>query len=195
MLSEVDFNQRQKEKSKKEEELLRGTSFQYSEGSLISDWKWIASCIIALFLLSTPQNEGGKTFGYELLMKITPQPSYAESRFLQTVGSALLIWTVGNCVRLQRVFTTPFAQYLGKVSYSLYVTHHIVNEAFAFHAIRVAQEWITGRDTPLRFEVGMLSGLLVCAPLFFGLAHLFWLFVESKSVSMLSWIDKKISEP
>lgn len=194
ILSEIDFNQRQKQNSKKEEELLRAASFQCSESSLTLDWKWIASGTIALFLLSTPQNEGGKTFGYEFLMKITPQPSYAESRFLQTVGSTLLIWTVGNCIRLQHMFTTPFAQYLGKISYSLYVTHHIVNEAFAFHAIRVAQEWITGSGTPLTFELGMLSGLLVCVPIFLGLAHLFWLFVESKSVSMLSWVDEKINE-
>jgi len=194
MLSEIDFRPRQKQSSRKKDGLVCEASSRSSEGSLISDWKWIASCTVALFLLSTPQNEGEKTLGYQLLMKITPQPSYAESRFLQTVGSTLLIWSVGKSTWLQRMFTTPFAQYLGKVSYSLYVTHHVVNETLAFHAIRVAQDWITGKDTPLTFELGMLSGLLVCVPAFFGLAHLFWLFVESKSVIMLSWIDEKINE-
>lgn len=196
ILAEIHHSQHQKQiqLNKKEEELLRGAGSHSSDNSLASDWEWIASFIVALFLLSTPQNEGEKTLGYRFLMKITPQPSYAESRFLQTVGSALLIWTVGNCVRLQRIFTTPFAQYLGKISYSLYVTHHVVNETFAFNAIRIAQQYITGRENSLNFELGMLLGLLWCVPVFFGLAHVFWLFVESKSVSMLAWVDEKINE-
>lgn len=53
--------------------------------------------------------------------------------FILALGSVLLIYTLSQSHVLQRPFTTKLAQYLGDISYSLYIVHGMVVFSFGSH--------------------------------------------------------------
>ncbi|KAL3420475.1 hypothetical protein PVAG01_08974 [Phlyctema vagabunda] len=155
-----------------------------------ADLKWICAFVFSLFLLSSPNRYPDLTPGYGLLDSINPLPN-EHPRFWPIMGSCLLIWSVANCLRLQSLFTTRFAQYLGQVSYSLYLTHGILNDTVEFMVIE--KVWaITGKDTVYRYELGWSIMFVVMLPLVFWVADLFWRGVDLKSITLSRWVEKKL---
>jgi peptidoglycan/LPS O-acetylase OafA/YrhL len=96
-----------------------------------SQKRWMLLFTIGLYLLSTPNFQIEDTPGYSwLFINLTPRTYTDSKRFLQFVGALFVTWSIANSTLLQRPFNTEFAQYLGRISYSLYVVHgpliHIV---------------------------------------------------------------------
>lgn len=85
---------------------------------------------LSLFLLSYSGDGENAGKYYEGLQNWTPpsyQPLwYGYERFWVSIGSVIFVFCLGNSRICQKVFETGFAQYLGDVSYSLYIIHGLV---------------------------------------------------------------------
>ncbi|KAK4935767.1 hypothetical protein LTR10_023217 [Elasticomyces elasticus] len=79
--------------------------------------------LCSLFLLSYPDAAGHATPGYITLTKLIP-PGFTEMhRFWPTIGAILIIWSLSRIDFLRHVLCWSPLQYLGKISFPLYVMH------------------------------------------------------------------------
>lgn len=84
---------------------------------------WIVF-VVSLYLLSFPDAGGHSTPGYMTLNSWIPASFDQKHRFWPTVGASLVVWTTCNLGLLRdRVFCWKPIQYLGRISFPLYVMH------------------------------------------------------------------------
>jgi peptidoglycan/LPS O-acetylase OafA/YrhL len=118
--------------------------FCFSTGMLIADFNlgqgenpapshpriWTAVFIIAFYVCGFPALSllDAKTKpmpGFETLRSLTPMSLNIEdnARFWWSLSSVLLLLSISQLPRLKKVFETSFCQYVGKISFSLYLVH------------------------------------------------------------------------
>jgi peptidoglycan/LPS O-acetylase OafA/YrhL len=83
----------------------------------------------------------------------------------------------------------PFIQYLGHISFSLYLLH--------FQLLVTAGHWIVprcmtltgGRENgTLGFQAGLALSMVLWLPLVFSISDLFTRYVDEKSVKLAKWL-------
>lgn len=82
--------------------------------------------LFALFLSTWPLELATSTPGYSYLAKIVPmhqQSTELPNRSYISISAPLLLYCLESAPTLQHPFLTPFAQYLGRLSFSLYIVH------------------------------------------------------------------------
>ena len=100
--------------------------------------------IFSLYLLSAPlisqgPKDGLSAPGYQTLQTFIPTPYWTAQKpdyFLIPIGAFLLVFSLSRSSLLRRPFTTKFALYLGRVSYSLYLVHGMVLYTFGAWVVR-----------------------------------------------------------
>ncbi|KAF4632894.1 hypothetical protein G7Y89_g5231 [Cudoniella acicularis] len=153
-------------------------------------------CVFALYLLSYAggswiEYEPGPGPFHEYLMSWTPQRYWSLwfgfERFWTTIGGVILVFTISRSSVLQSPFTTPLAQYLGDISYALYIVHGPI--------LFTAGTWFY--DT-----YGQVEGIWQWGAAFAGAAlfntilcvwagDLFWRGIDVKSVEFAKWFAGK----
>lgn len=126
--------------------------------------------ILSLHILSTPETARGAvgTPGFQTMISWVPQLHYKSHNidfFWVPIGAALLVFTVDRTPRLQGLFTHWFPQYLGKISYSMYVLHGPTLFSAGHWFVRHTTAW-TGKDTQVRYGLGVF---LAAIPLWVSL--------------------------
>lgn len=132
----------------------RGTKWQLS-------LLWSALFALALFLLSFPIRNGGETPGYISLSAISSRDTSWHS-----IGAILFVWSICSMPSLQKIFTTPFALYLGKISYALYIIHGPVLHSFGYEVVPALWK-ILGMDSAFRYQLGFVLGFIIVTPVIF----------------------------
>jgi peptidoglycan/LPS O-acetylase OafA/YrhL len=151
--------------------------------------RWIVLFVGGLFLLSTPNFNIDETPGYQwLFFYLTPHTYTDKKRFLQSVGAILVTWSVANCSALQRPFDTRFAQYLGKISYALYIVHGPLIHMVGYSVTPNMWIWITGMDG-WRYWVGLGVGTSVLGSCVAVVADWFWRVVDTRAVTLSRWFE------
>jgi peptidoglycan/LPS O-acetylase OafA/YrhL len=107
-----------------------------------------------------------------------------ESRLLTDVlygiGSMLLIWGVMVSPRVSDWLMTPVMQWLGRMSYSLYLTHLIVFLTLHFGL----------RNFALPFNASLLLGL----PIALVVSHLFTRFVDAPAIMASRHVARRVAQ-
>jgi peptidoglycan/LPS O-acetylase OafA/YrhL len=102
----------------------------------------------------------------------------------------LIVTSISFLPACQKGFTTPLSQYIGKISYALYLTHWIVIRVFALR-FRDKIWSVTRKDTELGYHGGiLLTGILyifVCV----WMADLYWRMVDLPTIGFARWLEKK----
>ncbi|KAI9698871.1 MAG: hypothetical protein M1820_007378 [Bogoriella megaspora] len=149
---------------------------------------WSTVALAALYLMSFPDEWGNETPGFVYLDSLIPEWFSVGYRYWQAFGSIMLVWAVNNAPFLQDPFNTPAIQYLGKISYALYLMHGPV-----IHVIGYAIEpwaWsITGSDTEAQYKAGFLISTVLIIPCLLWAADLFWRAFDIPCVRFARWIE------
>jgi peptidoglycan/LPS O-acetylase OafA/YrhL len=170
----------------------------------------------SLFLLSYAGESSSPGFYHSYLPDYTPQlylnAHLGAEHFWISLGSVLLVFTLIHSSLLQRIFTTPFAQYLGDISYALYIVHGMV----LFTLGTQLQERWTGQvgwtDMVENAEGELVEEIVreeynakvygrafvVCALIntvvVFWAADLFWRLVDGRAVRWGRWVEGLVLE-
>lgn len=145
----------------------------------------LPSLALGLYLLSFPIRNGPETSGYISLSMIT-----ANHTIWHTFGAMLVLFTLGNSEVLQGMFSTPFAAYLGKISYALYLVHGPALHTFGYGT--VSSIWsVFGKDTWIQYQGGLLLGFLLVGPVVLWWADIFERLVDRPSVELARWLYLK----
>lgn len=105
-------------------------------------------------------------------------------------GAILLVWSTSCYKPLQRLFDNRLSQYLGKISFSLYIVHGVVTHTIGY-ALMNFFDGILGREEAINRAIGF--GVGSGAILFFTiwLADLFTRVVDEPSVNFAKWVEDK----
>ena len=151
--------------------------------------------IMGLFFASSPVIEASLTPGYRTLCSLISRlPSSGDflgypGSLLQCLGAVLITWSVANSpptTAIARIFTNPGAQYLGSISYALYLVHGnvlksilyslmptIASTTGGFGSVNQSGTQVTVGTTP-KLAAAWLMGMAFVLPTTIWTADLFW---------------------
>jgi peptidoglycan/LPS O-acetylase OafA/YrhL len=153
-----------------------------------SQKRWIALFVLGLYLLSTPNFGISSTPGYYYLSTIIPSSYTDPKRFLQSLGALLTTWAIANSSFLQIPFNSKFPQYLGKISYSLYVVHGPLIHVVGFSVTPWIWNNVTGMEG-WAYWAGLGLGTLILGCVVGIAADLFHTVVDVRSVRLARWFE------
>lgn len=156
---------------------------------------WSAISILSLYLMSQPDFGSEDTPGWVYLTSQIPEWWADKYRYWQTIGAILFVAAVGRVPVWQRLFNTSPAQYLGRISYAIYLMHgpvlHTVGyavEARSWEAVRAAKD---GGEA--RYLAGFMLGSLFIVPIVVWAADVFWRAVDAPVVKFSKWLESVCS--
>ncbi|KAI9727739.1 MAG: hypothetical protein M1834_007978 [Cirrosporium novae-zelandiae] len=153
-----------------------------------------ATLFTSLYLLSAPDYCIRRTPGYRLLGKLIPCFDQRCWRFYPSIGAIMVVAVISHTPKswfVTRYFLDlRVVQYLGWVSYSLYIAHgpliHIVGYRL-FPAL-----WsLTGKESVLGYLIGFLLAETLLLALIFWVADIFCRLVDEKCVACARWLEMK----
>lgn len=154
---------------------------------------WMVLSIGALYLMSQPDVHGAKTPGWVYLSSLIPEWFSDKYRYWQCVGSILFVLCVGHLPSWQRVFMTPLVQYLGRISYAIYLMHGPVIHTIGYATERWA--WgVTGIEG-WRYNAGFTLAAVFVVPSVVWAADLFWRSVDAPVVRFAKWLESRCIVP
>jgi peptidoglycan/LPS O-acetylase OafA/YrhL len=154
-----------------------------------SQKRWFILFIVGLYLLSTPNFQIDHTPGYQWLFSHLTPSTYTDSkRFLQSLGALLVTWSIANSSTLQKPFNTSFAQYLGRISYSLYVVHGPLIHIVGFSVTPYIWIHVTGMEG-IWYWIGLGISTAILGVCVAFAADLFYRAVDMRAVRIARWFE------
>lgn len=151
---------------------------------------WTLSSLFGMFLMSMPDVAPEETPGFVFLTSLVPDWWHmAKIRYWHTAGSILLLASVAHLPFYQRFFNSAVIQYLGKLSYAIYIVHAgvIHTAGYAF------EEWVfsfTGTQGNWFHVACTISGCF-CVPFTVWIADMFWRGVDTNCVKFAKYVETK----
>ncbi|KAG9522061.1 hypothetical protein KCV07_g3385, partial [Aureobasidium melanogenum] len=151
---------------------------------------YVCTFVLGLYLGCQPQKGANKTPGWVTLYSMIPDHVGNPKRYWPGWGAILLVWSTSCYKPLQCLFDNRLAQYLGKISFSLYIVHGVVTHTIGY-ALMNFFDGILGREDAINRAIGF--GVGSGAILFFTvwLADLFTRAIDEPSVRLAKWIEDK----
>lgn len=156
---------------------------------------WLAVFIFGLYLGSSPNTGYKWTPFYMWTAKLTPRTYPEPHRFPQTIGAVLIVFSINRSKEIQKLFTNPLSQYLGKISYAFYIVHGPILHSLGYSLM--PNIWnIVGKETDFQYCLGFLIGWLICLPISIWAGDVYWRAFDIPSVKFARWLeDKLIAKP
>jgi peptidoglycan/LPS O-acetylase OafA/YrhL len=155
---------------------------------------WTTLLILDLYVMSIPEyGRGAKnSTGYETLVIMVP-PKYAQvpDHFWMSISAALLVLIINRAPHLQAIFTNRLSQYLGRISYGLYLVHGPLLWSLGRATAKVAVTY-TGQETDAQYGLGIFLSACITYPVIILAAHLATHYVDMKSVQLGRWLYEKL---
>lgn len=123
-----------------------------------------------------------------------------DSSAVRSVGAIFLTYGIIHCTYIHPIFTSRVATYLGKISFSLYLTHGVVLRSclypllpYIYFITRSPGPISHGNTTAVQFAGSYMLGFIVMLPLVLWIADVFWRLVEIRTGHWTLWIDNLVS--
>ncbi|KAH9886891.1 acyltransferase family-domain-containing protein [Xylariomycetidae sp. FL2044] len=168
----------------------------FGSPALRTTWSF-AFFFLSLFLLGMPKLELGAADapGYATLAWLIPEHyrvANGANYFWLPLAAVGLVLSIDRSPTIQRVFTTRFAQYLGRISYALYLVHLMLLHSLGFWLGRFFVG-LTGSDSDAQYFTGILVAALVLWVVTIWAADLGWRFVDTTMVRFAAWVYGKLT--
>ena len=145
---------------------------------------------LALFLLSMPEYDEAVTesYGYATLSTSLTPPSWhnhwGPGRWWPCLSSLMLVAIIdhaGSESIIQRCFTWRFPQYLGRISFSLYLCHGMMLYSLGLRVTNLCF-FLFGRKSTFRYGFSLSIGTCVFVPVLFWVSDVFTVVVDRGAV-------------
>lgn len=167
--------------------------------------------VFSLFLGGVPSENRNleqlaKNRGFYYLSWFKPQAVFDYKWFYLFYAAVFLVASIPRIFWLKSFFETRFCQYLGHISFALYLVHGpvlwVVGERLYMAAgwhnddmMKSIPHWANklplSTSGPKGFEMAFLIPQLILVPLTFGLAHVITRFIDMPSVKFAAWFYRK----
>ncbi|KAM7209176.1 Acyltransferase family domain containing protein [Naviculisporaceae sp. PSN 640] len=154
---------------------------------------WALLSILSLYLMSQPDQGGASTPGWIFLTSLIPsfwQPPLQDPyRYYQSIGAFLIVLCVSRSTSWQAFFNSAPIQYLGKISYAMYLMHGPVLHTLGYAIERFVWTRITGVETDMAYVGGFVLASLAVVPLVIWVSDVFWRGVDEPVVRFGKWLE------
>jgi peptidoglycan/LPS O-acetylase OafA/YrhL len=151
--------------------------------------------IIGLHLASLPPWNPGETPGFIWLTHYIPSCfTWSPAWFWFGNGAMLIIFAIGRLPTLADLFRSQINQYLGQISFSIYLLHIIIETAFGVPFLYHFGNWTSNLDRhnqPL-FQFGFAMSMLYVWVLCIWFGDIWCRFVDIPSVKVTKWIETRL---
>lgn len=167
-----------------------------------SKFAWIALFATAFYVAGLPTFMFADSYqkpmpGFEIVRFLTPESLDMEdhARFWWSLSGVSLLLSISQLTHLKRLFETYFCQYLGKISFSLYLIHEFCILLFGL-GIKRLMLLLVGIDPESKESSGMywmicvIWYVLVTIPVF-SIAAQMEKYVDAPIVSFARWMEGK----
>lgn len=170
--------------------ILNEKTMTTPQGKAVKKYFLVLAGIVALYLMSQPDEDFAETPGWIYLSSLIPEWFSEKYRYWQGIGSILLVLATNFSPALQRPFNTSFVRYFGKISYAIYLIHGPVLHTVGYSIMKWA--WgVTGVETQAQYVNGFVLGSLFVVPVVVWAADLFWRACDAPTVQFARWIEEK----
>lgn len=147
----------------------------------------LGAFVLSLWLLSMPEDleEAAQAPGYMTLTSWVP-PRFQET-LVVPVGAVLIVLVVDQAPFLQILFTNRFSQYMGKISFSLYMIHGPLLYSLGLALGRWTVAVVGGGDSDTCYVFGILLAFILWAPAAIYVSDLTTSFVDAKAIELSKW--------
>ncbi|OAL30274.1 hypothetical protein AYO20_08848 [Fonsecaea nubica] len=157
---------------------------------------WGLCFVFGLYILSIPLLEPVTIPPYVHLARLLPAYIADKNRLIRLFGAVVTTWACVNSDIASPIFLNKVAQYLGRISFALYLTHGMLIRSLGYVVIGRLRS-LTGayvrEDTSLaQFVFIWLFGYLMMLPFFLCVADVFWRSVDVPSVKLARDIERRL---
>ena len=158
---------------------------------------WLTIFVAGLYSSSVAVGGPEHQLGYGTLIRIARTLFWglATDDVLRVTGALLTTWAAANSTLINPIFTNRFSQYLGKISYALYIVHgntlKLIQYPLLPHLYRLVGT--EGPDECGRGQIVLVHvlGLCIVLPLTLWAADLVWRAVDKPSVKFAHWVKAR----
>ncbi|KAG6365843.1 hypothetical protein INS49_000019 [Diaporthe citri] len=152
----------------------------------------LVSFVLSLWLLSMPEDveEAAQAPGYVTLASWVP-PGFQEALVIP-VGAVLTVLVVDQATFLQVLFTNRFSQYMGKISFSLYMIHGPLLYSLGLVLGRWTVALVGGGESDTFYVFGIFLAFILWAPAAIYVSDLTTRFVDQTAIEFSKWAYKML---
>lgn len=162
----------------------RRTSTSYR---VLGRFMGLVSFLLSLWLLSMPEDmeDAAQAPGFVTLASWVP-PRFQEALVIP-VGAVLTVLVVDQATFIQILFTNRFSQYMGKISFSLYMIHGPLLYSLGLVLGRWTVALVGGEETNASYVLGIFLAFILWAPAAIYVSDLTTRFVDTTAIYFSKW--------
>ncbi|KAK3186784.1 hypothetical protein K4F52_004530 [Lecanicillium sp. MT-2017a] len=156
----------------------------------------ILNLMFALFVAGWPNGDVTVQTGFSIIYRNTPEPFWSTGGNVlifpwYALGAVQIVMAAHQIQPLQNLFVTPFAQYLGDISFSLYLMHGPMQGVLEHRFLPFVWALVDGTETAGMWQttIAWFVGFLMLAPFTIWISDVFWRFVDVPSVRFARWLE------
>lgn len=164
-----------------------------------SQFAWGLCLIFGLYFLSIPYVEPVRAWPYYIFANIIPDYVHDKNRLIRLFGAILTTWSCVHSRIAEPFLNSGIAQYLGRISFALYLTHGSLIKSLGYVIIgrlRASFGALTRETTTLNeFMFIWVCGYMIMLPLLIWIADVFWRSIDVPSVQFARWLERRFKSP
>jgi peptidoglycan/LPS O-acetylase OafA/YrhL len=160
---------------------------------------WSLSLVIGVYILSIPYVEPVTASPYVFFAALLPDSVANKNRLIRAIGAVMTTWSCVHSGIAAPIFNSGVAQYLGRISFALYLVHGMMIRSLGYLVIWWLREY-TGAITREvtsggQFAFIWLVGYVVMLPLCLWAADLFWRSIDIPAAQFARWLERRLKGP
>ena len=174
------------------------TPTDYSIRYFVTHIFWITTFVVSLILLSYPHDDADSAWLYSWLSSLVPsQFNQGQTwRYWPMWGSILYLASINNLKLLSSFFNLPPIQYLGKISFSIYLVHGAFHHTLGYCTDMFLFDSVFHLKLPedkytAKFNLAFVLCAMINMGIFIWAADIFMRLVDIPSVKLARWLDEK----
>lgn len=171
------------------EDSFKSQSYRDSTKTKLIQVFWIANAFSGLFIASWTNNHVDELWGLRFLDAHTPAPYHGQKVWF-CVGAIQIVAACTQLKFLQDIFNTSFAQYLGNISYALYLTHNLTLTVLEPQFVPILDN-VFSKATFWGRQLSWAAGLVLMLPFVFYVADVFWRAIDLPTVRFAKWLEER----
>jgi peptidoglycan/LPS O-acetylase OafA/YrhL len=150
---------------------------------------WMLNVVSGLFIASWTNFHPDEVWGIRTLNAHTPWP-YEGQAIWFCFGAFQIVIACTQVPFLQNIFNTPLAQYLGNISYALYLVHNLCLTILEPRVTPLIDMYFS-KATMWGRQFSWVMGLVIYLPIILTVADFFWRAVDMPTVKFARWLEEK----
>lgn len=153
---------------------------------------WTINLLCGLYIASWTNKHSEDVWFFSFLIRNTPEPydiSNAQNVWLCFAAFQIVSSSTQLCW-LKNIFLMSIPQYLGDISFSLYLTHNLCLTILEPRFAPILDHLI-GKTTCWQRQIFWAAGLTFYLPIIIIVSDIFWRLIDNPSISFAHWIESK----